>query len=111
MGENTQRRASIDFAAINSAALPIILPICRRLAPGGKVMRGEYVARNPTRADKTPGSFSVNLKSGKWAVFATNDRGGDCISLAAYILNTNQVEAARAIAAMVGIDIETSRHG
>ena len=33
-------------------------------------MRGsEYVVRNPIRADRTAGSFLVNVRSGKWADF------------------------------------------
>ena len=99
-------RKSIDFHAVKSAALPLMLPICRRLAPGGKVVRGEYIARNPTRVDRNPGSFSVNLRTGKWADFATGDAGGDPVSLAAYVLNISQIEAARVIAGMVGVNTE-----
>ena len=40
---------------------------------------------NPTRADRRPGSFSVNTRTGRWADFATGDRGGDVVSLAAYL--------------------------
>ena len=43
----------------------------------------EYVARNPTRADRRPGSFKINLRTGRWADFATGDKGGDPVSLAA----------------------------
>ena len=43
----------------------------------------EWVAKNPTRADRHAGSFSVNLRSGKWADFATGDKGGDVVALAA----------------------------
>jgi len=56
--------------------------------------------------DRNPGSFSVNLRTGKWADFATGDAGGDPVSLAAYVLNISQIEAARVIAGMVGVNTE-----
>ena len=68
-------------------------------------MGQEYEARNPTRSDRRPGSFKVNIRNGKWADFATGDKGGDVISLAAYLSGTDQAEAARALAGMLG-----SRH-
>ena len=43
------------------------------------------MARNPTRPDRRPGSFKINLTTGRWADFATGDRGGDPVSLAAYL--------------------------
>jgi hypothetical protein len=35
--------------------------------------------------DQNPGSFSINVRTGRWADFATGDKGGDVISLAAYL--------------------------
>jgi hypothetical protein len=32
-----------------------------------------------------PGSFKVNLRSGRWADFANDQKGGDAISLAAHL--------------------------
>jgi hypothetical protein len=66
-------------------------------------MGHEWVARNPTRADRKPGSFRVNLRTGRWADFATGDAGGDPVSLAAYLSGTGQAEAARALADMLGV--------
>ena len=40
---------------------------------------------NPTRPDRRAGSFKVNLRTGRWADFATGDKGGDAVSLAAYL--------------------------
>jgi hypothetical protein len=93
----------IDFQAINAAALralPIMLP---RWLPDGKRKGSEFVAKNPTRADATAGSFSINLNTGKWGDFATGDRGGDPVSLAAYLFRLSQIEAARRIADMLNI--------
>ena len=45
-------------------------------------------------------SFKVNLQTGQWADFTLADaRGGDPISLAAYLSGASQAEAARALAA------------
>ena len=53
---------------------------------------------NPTRNDRHPGSFKVNLRSGVWSDFATGDAGGDPISLFAYLNGLSQLEAARSLA-------------
>lgn len=53
--------------------------------PNGKNEHGEWTALNPTREDNTAGSFKVNLKSGAWIDNATDDKGGDFVSLYAYI--------------------------
>jgi hypothetical protein len=50
-------RHQIDFKIINRAALPVLPAILRRLLPGGQIIGGEWVARNPTRADRQPGSY------------------------------------------------------
>ena len=94
---------SVDFARINSAALPMLPALLNRWLPGGRREGGEYVACNPTRADRRPGSFCINLRTGKWADFATGDGGGDVISLAAYLSGKSQAEAARALADMLGV--------
>src|SRR5205807_3749545 len=57
----------IDFRSINQAAVPELLAILARLLPGGTISGGEYVVRNPTRADRRPGSFKINLRSGRWS--------------------------------------------
>ena len=96
-------RPAPDFAKINSAALPALPALCARWLPGGKRTGREYVARNPTRADKRAGSFKVNLQSGRWADFATGDKGGDAVSLAAYLFGLRQSEAAHRLADALGI--------
>jgi hypothetical protein len=102
----------IDFEAINRAALAALPAILRRLLPEGRIIGGEWVARNPTRADRRPGSFKINLRTGRWADFATGDRGGDAVSLCAYVEGASQAEAARRLARMLGLDTrEGRRHG
>jgi len=65
--------------------------------------RSEYVALNPTRLDRHMGSFRINVRTGRWADFATGDRGGDVVSLAAYLSHLKQSGAAEKLACMLGI--------
>ena len=66
----------IDFETINRAALAALPAILRRLLPDGRIIGGKWISRNPTRADRRPGSFKINLRTGRWADFATGDKGG-----------------------------------
>ena len=93
----------IDFDGTNGAALANARDILRRWLPDGRVEGYEYVALNPRRADRRHGSFKVNLQTGKWGDFATGARGGDLVSLAAYLAGVGQGEAARQLADMLGI--------
>jgi hypothetical protein len=93
----------IDFGKINSAAIGVLPSLLTRWLPDGRRVGHEWVCRNPRRADRKPGSFRVNMNTGKWADFATDDTGGDPISLAAYLAGTGQAEAARALADMLGV--------
>ena len=93
----------VDFDQINAAALPAVPALLGRWLPGGRLQGREYVALNPNRADRRLGSFRVNMRTGRWCDFATGDRGGDPVSLAAYLFNLSQVEAARRLAAMLGV--------
>lgn len=106
----TKSRCSIDFAGINAAALPHLLAICARLAPDGRREGQEWVAKNPTRLDRRAGSFKINLRSGLWADFAIDDKGGDPVSLVAYIAQTSQAEAARLLSRMLGIETTGGAH-
>ena len=93
----------LDFRAVNHAALMALPALLRRWLPDGRSEGAEYVALNPKRADRRLGSFKVNLRTGKWGDFACEARGGDVVSLAAYLSGTGQVEAAGALAAMLGV--------
>lgn len=75
--------------------------------PGGEWSGDEYKPRNPTRDDRRPGSFVINAKTGKWIDNATGDAGGDLISLYAYVHFIDQVEAAKNVAALVGVHEHT----
>lgn len=94
---------TLDFDAINNAALGALPAILGRWLPDGRAVAGEFTARNPKRADRHAGSFKINLRTGRWADFATGDKGGDPVSLAAFIFDLSQAEAARRLAAMLGM--------
>ena len=65
------------------------------LLPEGEVHGNSYVALNPTRADKSLGSFRIDLLTGKWIDFACGDSGGDIVSLYAYVMSISQEQSAR----------------
>jgi hypothetical protein len=94
----------LDFPAINAAALACLPTLLARWLPDGRCRGKEYQARNPRRHDRYAGSFSINLQTGRWADFATGDRGGDPISLAAYLAGTSQRDAARELARMLELE-------
>ncbi len=100
---HSERQKRIDYGGINRVALGNVHAILRRWLPDGRVEGHEYVARNPRRKDVHYGSFKVNLQTGKWGDFATEARGGDLVSLAAYLAGVGQGEAARQLADMLGI--------
>jgi hypothetical protein len=93
----------IDFAAVNAAALRALPDLLIRWLPDGRVTWHEFTARNPRRADRHPGSFKINLQTGRWADFAADAKGGDPVSLAAYLFGLSQGDAARRLSAMLGV--------
>jgi hypothetical protein len=94
----------VAFKRIAAAALGHADTIMRRWLPDGRREGAEWVAINPTRLDHRKGSFKVNLRTGAWADFAVNDRGGDLISLAARLFSISQREAAVRVAEMIGVN-------
>ena len=102
---------ALNFDAINQAALAAFPSVLNRLLPGGKTIGRELVALNPRRADRKLGSFKVNRYNGKWMDFATGDKGGDPVSLVAYLADVSQGEAARLLAQMLGLETGGRRNG
>lgn len=94
----------LDFAKVNAAALPALSAILNRLVPGGTIRGSEWEGRNPRRADRRPGSFKVNIRTGLWADFASGDSGADPVSLVAYLTGLGQGGAARALTRMLGVE-------
>ncbi len=93
----------IDFALLRTDLQPHLERIVRDLLPGGHREGQEWVALNPTRHDRNKGSFRINIKSGRWGDFATDDKGGDVISLYAYLNGSSQTEAARQLIKLMGL--------
>ena len=54
-----------DFAAVNRAALAHLPALLRRGLPDGRLEGREYTVRNPKRLDHRPGSFRVNITTGR----------------------------------------------
>jgi len=98
------RQFRVDFDAIKATALRALPALLTRWLPDGKVRGYEWVVRNPRRSDANPGSFSINWRSGRWADFATGDKGGDVISLAAYLYGLSQIDAAKQLARTLGLE-------
>lgn len=94
----------IAFQRLAEAALAASGELVSRWLPDGRREGVEWVATNPTRADKRRGSFKVNLKTGRWSDFAVDASGGDLIGLAAYLFSLKQGQAAIKIAGALGID-------
>lgn len=81
-----------DFSQLK-AILPIEHLITEWL-PNGKRHGQEWVSLNPTRNDRKPGSFSVNLSTGVWNEFASGfETGGDIIELYCYLFKVGKSEA------------------
>jgi hypothetical protein len=94
----------IAFRRIAAAALDRTEDILGRWLPSGRREGHEWTSVNPTRGDRRRGSFRINLKTGAWADFATGDKGGDLVSLGAYLHGISQGEAAKRLATMLGIE-------
>ena len=87
----------LDFRHTALAALRVAPGLLKAWLPRGRLVGNEWLALNPRRADRNPGSFKINIRTGRWADFATGDGGGDLISLLAYLRGCSQAQAARAI--------------
>jgi hypothetical protein len=104
----------LDFANVNAAALGAFPAVLSRLLPGGRIDGREFLALNPRRNDNRLGSFKIRLsgpRAGSWADFATSDKGGDPISLVAYLEGVSHGEAIRMLARMLGLEARGRRNG
>ncbi len=94
----------IDFDKINRAALAAFPAVSARILPGGKRVGSEFAVPKPAPRGKRPGLFKINLRTGRWSDFAVDAKGGDVISLCAYLEGMTQREAARRLARMLGLE-------
>ncbi len=83
----------IDFPGLNQRLLAEGVTLLQEWLPGGRIKNGEYCASS---IQGGPGeSLKVNIESGKWKDFATDDPGGpDLPSLYARIHSLKNSEAA-----------------
>ncbi len=75
----------------------------------GKHQGHEYLPLNPRRPDNSPGSFSINTTTGAWGDFAIGASGLDLVSLAAYLADEKQSDAARRLAQHFGIAVPAGK--
>lgn len=99
-----KHKGHIDFHRLAEVALTHSEQIAEHWLPDGKGSI-HYKALNPCRNDHRAGSFVINLRTGLWKDFATEDaKGGDLISLVAYLENCSQPQAASLLANFLGIE-------
>ena len=91
----------IDFKTIALHLLSRSEEFLREWLPAGKINGQEWICGS-LRGEEGE-SFSVNLKTGVWADFSGNDKGGDLISLYAAIHEIKQAKAAKILAEKLGI--------
>lgn len=85
--------SKIDIKQTAEFLRPYQETILTQICPGGTISGKEYTAAG---VNGGPGkSFSFNLQTGKWADFATGEKGGDIISLYAAAKSVNNAEAAK----------------
>lgn len=94
----------LDFDAVNQALDgERLVP---QWLPDGHRRGSEWVARNPMRNDRNPGSFTISLTKGVWKDYALGVGGSDLVSLYAYLFHANdQGAAAKELAANHGVRI------
>ena len=101
-----------DFIrTVAGASLVRFDDVMSRLNLAGKFQGHEYLPTNPKRDDSKPGSFSINHHTGTWSDFATGDKGGDLVALAAYLLDLRQLDSAIRLNREVGLGIEEPEPG
>lgn len=99
---------SLNFPRIADAALTAFDRVMTAVGLTGKRQGHEFLPLNPRRSDTRPGSFSINTTNGQWGDFASGDKGGDLVSLAAYCRNESQANAARWLAELLGVPSEAA---
>ena len=92
----------INFTALADALLRDADNLVPRWLPGGERRGHEYVCGS--LAGGKGSSCSINLVSGKWADFASDEKGNDLLSLYAAIHGLSQGKAAAEVAREEGLE-------
>lgn len=100
-GRSADAAPRIDFARLVAELLDRADTLVPQWLPDGRREGHEYKCAG-TNGDKGT-SCSVNLTTGQWADFATDDKGGDLVSLYAAKCGLSQIEAARELVGQLGL--------
>jgi hypothetical protein len=93
----------VDYGRLNRAVLGQLPRVLTLLGVEFRREAQQIVMLNPNRQDQHFGSFSISLHTGRWADFALdNARGGDAVSLVAYLRTSRQSEAAQWLREVLG---------
>lgn len=92
----------INFTALADALLASADRLVPMWLPDGEQRGHEYVCGSLSGGKGS--SCSVNLTNGRWADFASNEQGGDLLSLYAAIHGLSQAKAAIAVAREEGLE-------
>lgn len=94
--QHMERSNQIPYAFIKEKGLEYLQDLAECQGLDVKQVGRELQMLNPHRDDAEFGSYSINMETGVFADFATDDcKGGDVIAWVAYNKNCSQSEAAR----------------
>jgi putative DNA primase/helicase len=91
----------LDFADVARSALTQSRTLLPRWLPGGRIDGHEFKAGS-VQGEKGS-SLSINLNTGQWADFSTDEKGGDLISLFAAIRGMKQIDSMKDVAEQIGM--------
>jgi hypothetical protein len=91
----------VDYAEINDRLLPMLPSLIAEWLPAGRKEGREYVCGD--LQGNSGKSLSINLATGRWCDFATDDKGGDIVSLYAALKGLRQSEAATELSERHGL--------
>lgn len=97
-----------QIRAVASAALTHAEEVASAIDPGYQISGEEILLLNPTRSDRSRGSFSFNRKKGVWKEYSGDGEGGsDLVSLWAYCRRLSTMSAAAAdLALHLGLSLD-----
>lgn len=94
----------LQLADVNAAALRLYPGLLYHWLPGGTLHGDEYTVLNPSRNDASKGSFKINIVDGRWADFATPQRGTNPVGLyAEFFCDGNFRAALLEVARQIGM--------
>ena len=97
----------LPFKEVAAAALDDLPGVLDSLGIRHQRQGHELQMINPRRSDGGFGSFSVNANTGVWQDFATDDKGGDVVSLVAYLQGIGNGEACKLLAERYRMGVDT----